>query len=291
MTDEKQAPMAKPWAIIGDGKVSKVIRRPGDIILGHDLIEVTDPDSVLNALARLPRGTAVINTAAKINLEWCEENPGEARLVNLVGAQNILRACRALRSSLDLTLVQVSSGCIFDGGNSNYVYTEADIPTPACVYAKTKAEADLWLLAQGFQRLIIVRPRQLFSAMPYATNMLTKFAAMKSGRFITSWQSATCVEDLGSMISHLVSGQHYGVFNCANEGQITPFLMAVAVRDTLSPLMTVEPIKYDEYVAKLAVRRVNTLLSIEKLQETGFYPRSVTSALDWCLENYGGSTW
>ena len=270
--------------IIGDGKVSKIIRRPGDIILGHGDVEITDPDSVENALCDLPKGTPVINTAAKINLEWCQEHPGQARLVNVVGAKNVFKVCRAY----NLVLVHVSSGCIFDGGNSSKEFTEADVPTPACVYAQTKAEADLALLAESYPRLIIVRPRQLFSAVPSPTNMITKFASMKKGRFITSPQSATCVEDLGSMISHLIDGKHFGVFNCVNAGTITPFKMAERIRDILSPLMEVEPIKYDDYVRTLPVRRVNTLLSIDRLLSTGFEPRNASGALDWCLENYAG---
>ena len=269
-------------AILGAGKVAQTIRQPGDLVFGHGAFDVIDPDSIYELLVELPRGSAVINTVAKINLEWCEENRGAAQLVNFVGAQNVLRACRAL----DLHLVHLSSGCIFDGGKSRRVYSEADIPTPACVYARTKAEADLWLLAQGYPKLTIARPRQLFSAVPNPTNMITKFSAMSEGRFIQEPQSATCIEDLGSMLSHLINGQHYGVFNCVNTGTITPWDMATVIRYELAPKLKVEAIDYDEYVSSLKVRRVNTLLSSARLEQTGFFARDVKDAFRWAIENY-----
>lgn len=270
--------------ILGNGKVASVIQQPGDIVLGHDVVEVTDPDSIYVALVKtLPeKPQAVINTVGKINLEWCESNPSEASSVNELGALNVLRACRYL----GLPLVHLSSGCIFDGGNARRVYTERDIPTPACHYAVTKARADLGLLAEGYSKLTIVRPRQLFSCQPSPTNLITKFAAMSGGRFITSLQSATCIEDLGAMIAHLIQGKHYGVFNCVNAGFITPLVMAQLIAEELETALSPEPIDYDSYVATLGVRRVNTLLSTERLRATGFEPRDVNEAFRWALENY-----
>lgn len=270
--------------ILGSGKVASVIRQPGDVVFGHDVVEVTDPDSIYVALVKTlsEKPQAVINTVGKINLEWCESNPSAASMVNEFGALNVLRACRYL----NLPLVHLSSGCIFDGGNQRKVFTESDIPTPACHYAVTKARADLALLAEGYPKLTVVRPRQLFSCQPSPTNLITKFAAMSGGRFVTSLQSATCIEDLGAMISHLIRGQHYGVFNCANAGFITPLVMAQLIAEELETDLAPEAIDYDTYVATLGVKRVNTLLCIERLRATGFEPRDVNEAFRWALENY-----
>jgi len=89
------------------------------------------------------------------------------------------------------------------------------------------------------------------------------------------------------MLSHLINGRHYGVFNCVNTGTITPYYMAKLVKSDLAPFMGVTQCEYEEYVQELSVRRVNTLLSCDRLQATGFWPRDVKTAFDWCLENYG----
>lgn len=268
---------------LGAGKVTSILRRPDDVVIPHEQVTILDPDAVLSALAPLPKDTVVINTAAKINLEWCEANPGMARLVNAVGAQNVGKVCKAL----GLHLVHISSGCIFDGGESPRESFEWSLPNPACVYAATKTEGDLRLLELGIEKLTIVRPRQLISGKPYATNMLTKFASLESGGFIDVPQSVTCIEDLGLMIDHLVNRKEYGVFNCANDGLLSPYQIACAVRDRIAPHLHVSKATYSEYLKTIKVKRVNTVLNIDKLCRTGFTPRDAEDALEDCLINYG----
>lgn len=268
---------------LGSGKVTSILRRPEDVVLSHQEVTILDPDAVFSALAPLSKDTVVINTAAKINLEWCEANAGMARLVNAVGAQNVGKVCKIL----GLHLVHISSGCIFDGGEMPRESFEWSLPNPACVYAASKTEGDLRLLELGIGKLTIVRPRQLISSRPYATNMLTKFASLKSGRFIDIPQSVTCIEDLGLMIDHLIKGKHYGIFNCANDGLLSPYEIACAVRDTIAPGLHVERATYAEYLSTIKVKRVNTILNIDKLCGIGFVPRDAGDALQDCLSSYG----
>lgn len=269
--------------IIGNGKVSNIFREKDDIVLSHDDIEITKSKSVDDALARVPWGSVVINTAAKINLEWCEENKESAELVNTMGAINVALACRKFNHHL----VHVSSGCIFDGMESEYAYTEQDEPTPAAWYTRTKTRADLALLAMGYHRITIVRPRQLISSVENPTNMLTKFLTVKNGNFIDSQNSLTCIEDMKEMVDHLVKTKKYGVYNLANEGTVSPYQIACMLKDKLDSTMSINKISYADYVRTLKVRRVNTILDTTKLKNTGYSPRTALDALVWCIENYG----
>ena len=270
----------KAW--IGAGKVARQLARPGDIVLGHDKVEITDPDSLYEELVHLPASAVVVNAAAKINLEWCEANARETFRVNSEGAETLGRVCR----ELDLHLVHIGSGCVFDAGVEPRVFHEWSVPSPACVYAQSKLEADLRLLDLGLAELTIVRPRQLFSDIFCPTNLITKFASMRHGRFISIEQSATCIRDLGEMIDHLVSGHHFGVYNTANEGVLTPYEMASMIRDTVAPELEVEPVSYEDYLAGISVKRVNTVLALDKLRATGFSPRNVRDAFRECLGRY-----
>lgn len=269
--------------IVGAGKVATVIGRSTDVILPHSQIDVRDYRSIVRQLKKFAgENISVINTASKINLEWCEENKNEAYDVNTVGAINVAKACK----EFDLHLVHVSSGCIFDGGESEKVYTENDIPSPAAWYTKSKADADQGILELGYKKVTIVRPRQLISKLPYTTNMITKFLSLGRGKFITSKNSLTCIEDMGDMIDYLIDGKHYGVYNLANTGYTSPYEIALRVRE-INPSLIVEKIDYDEYVKTLPVRRVNTLLDVSKLMSIGYVPQSASDALDWCIKNYG----
>ena len=272
--------------IIGSGKVSSVIKDKQDVILSHKEIEITNLESIYKSLSKFPADTVVINTAAKINLEWCESNKQDSYLVNVVGANNVGTVCKDLGHHL----VHVGSGCIFDGMETEKIYTEEDVPTPASWYATTKAEADQRLLSLNYKKITIIRPRQLISAVPYSTNMLTKFISLGSGKFIDSKNSITCIEDMKYMIDHLISRECYGVYNVANIGWISPFQIAKSLKETIAPQLVVEKISYSDYIKNLGVKRVNTLLDISKLLSTGYVPQTADSALNWCLENYGKNT-
>lgn len=269
--------------IIGNGKVSQVLRNKDDVILSHKDVEITDVDSVFKNLSRFSPGDVVINTAAKINLEWCESNKEESYSVNVSGALNVANACK----ELGLHLVHISSGCIFDGMESEKIYSEEEIPTPACWYAETKYVADLKIMNIGYEKITIVRPRQLVSSIPNPTNMLTKFMSIEVGKFIDSKNSMTCIEDMKEMIDHLIDKKEYGIFNLANDGHTSPYRIALMIKDYFGTKNQVSKISYDDYSKIIKVKRVNTILSIDKIKKSGFNPRSTESALMWCLENYG----
>ena len=268
--------------IIGSGKVANIIKNDDDVILSHSQIEIKDESLVEEVISKFPVGTVIINTAAKINLEWCEENKEESRLVNVEGAVNVAKVCKKYGHHL----VHVSSGCIFDGMETEKIYTEVDEPTPASWYAKTKSDADVAIMSLGYDKITVVRPRQLISAVPNPTNMLTKFVNLQNGDFIDSKNSITCIEDMKLMIDHLIDKKHYGIYNLANIGWLSPYQIANKVKSRISSKLAVNKISYEDYLKNVKVKRVNTLLSVNKLISTGFMPRNAMAALEWCLENY-----
>jgi dTDP-4-dehydrorhamnose reductase len=269
--------------IIGNGKVANIIKNNDDIIISHSLIEISDQKSTVSALEKVPYGSVVINTAAKINLEWCEANKKEADSVNVDGAINVMLACQKFNHHL----VHIGSGCIFDGMEKEMVYTEDDEPSPASYYADTKSRADKALMASGYHKITIVRPRQLISPVVNKTNMITKFLSLGGGDFIDSKNSLTCIEDMKEMIDHLIAGKHYGIFNLANEGYVSPYFIACRIKDKVDKFFNPVKISYQDYLNKILVKRVNALLSVDKLKSSGYQPRTAIEALDWCLDNYG----
>jgi dTDP-4-dehydrorhamnose reductase len=267
--------------IIGNGKVSNIIKKDDDIILSHSDIEISNMKSVWNILKHFKnsKDLSIVNTAAKINLEWCEENKHEAYNVNTFGAINLLEAS----SRLEAKFVQISSGCIYDGNQK--VISEADAPTPAAWYTKTKTWADEAISNFGYNNYLILRPRQLISSKSNKTNMLTKFLSFDSIAAIDEQNSLTCIEDLSKMIDFLIENAHTGIYNCANEGTTSPYEIAIALQK-IKPSLKVSKVLYDDYLKTLKVRRVNTILSVDKLTSLGYQNRSAQSALEWCIGNY-----
>ena len=89
------------------------------------------------------------------------------------------------------------------------------------------------------------------------------------------------------MIEHLLDKDAQGIYNCANEGTVTPYEIAIAVKNTIHPDLEVSSSTYEQFLSKLQNKRVNTILNIDKLKSAGFVPRKAKDALAWCLKNYG----
>jgi len=266
--------------IFGKGKVSNIISRSDDIILSRSDCDISNYESVNFVINKINPDT-VINCAAKTNLEYCQINRLKAYRSNTLGAINLLDCC----ARLNVKLVHISSGCLFDG--NQMVSDETTITSPSVWYTRTKDWADDYIQNFGYENYLILRPRQLISKTPHPSNMITKFASMLKIPAIDEDNSLTCIEDFGEMIDHLLSVDASGIFNCSNTGTITPYEIANRIKDTINSNLIIERISYDGLLEILPNKRVNTILSCDKLIKSGYIPRSAHDALDWCLKNYG----
>jgi len=79
----------------------------------------------------------VINTAAYLGVEPCEENPIHAFEINTYAPGQLARFCNYNQ----MTLVQISTDNVFDGKKGNY--DETSIPQPINLYGITKYSAEL----------------------------------------------------------------------------------------------------------------------------------------------------
>jgi dTDP-4-dehydrorhamnose reductase len=89
------------------------------------------------------------------------------------------------------------------------------------------------------------------------------------------------------MIDHLLEVSATGIFNCCNSGTVTPYEIGMAIKNYIKNDLRVEEISYADLLKKLPNKRVNTILSNEKLIATGYEPRRASAALEWCVKNYG----
>ena len=268
--------------ILGSGKVSQIfysLDPDNTRVVPRTECDITEYDEVLSALRRYSP-EVVINCAAKTNLEYCEEEKALALCVNTLGPVNVINAC----NNLKIKLVHISSGCLFDGNDK--MSTEDSEPTPSVWYTWTKKWADEALLSHKYDNVLILRPRQLVSKEVHPSNLITKFLGFDEITAIDEENSITCIEDLYEMMEHLLAKKETGVFNCANSGITTPYEISLMIKERLKPEIKVTKVKYEELLEKMPNRRVNTILSIEKLVASGYMPRHAKDAVMWCLENY-----
>src|SRR5678815_3366511 len=78
--------------------------------LNHNDIEITDIDSVRDALSRI-KPAIVLNTAAYHIVPEAEKFPAKAFQINGIGTLNLAKVCQ----DLDIRLVHYSTDYVFDG--------------------------------------------------------------------------------------------------------------------------------------------------------------------------------
>lgn len=123
----------------------------GETVLPADL---RDPDS-LNQAFEASRPDLVVLCAALTGVDYCEEHPQEADLVNAQGPRAVARLCQAHGASL----VHVSTDYVFDGAAGPY--DEAAEPRPLGVYGESKRAGEVGVL-EGFPDAAVVRACALF---------------------------------------------------------------------------------------------------------------------------------
>ena len=244
--------------LFGKGKVSSVLERSTDVVLSSDECDISSYEQVLKSINRY-KPDIIINCAAKTNLEFCEDNKISSFNSNTLGVLNIVDVC----STLDIKLVQVSTGCIYEG--NNYDWCESDSPSPAIWYSQTKNMAEQIITGFGYDNYLILRPRQLISKKSHPSNVITKFAKLSSINAIDEKNSMTCIEDMVEIIDHLLINNATGTYNCCNAGTLTPYYIASRIRETISPELKVNKVAYEKMLSRMKVKRVNATLSTKKL--------------------------
>jgi dTDP-4-dehydrorhamnose reductase len=109
-------------------------------------VDLTDAAS-LTGVVRSLKPLAVIHCAALSRTKACEQNPDEARRINVEVTAHLAQLSR------DIPFIFLSSGEVFDGKTG--WYSESDEPNPINVYGQTKLEAEQAVLQNP--RHIVVR--------------------------------------------------------------------------------------------------------------------------------------
>lgn len=114
---------------IDRGKLKSVPFR----LLKADFLNVGEINSILDST----NPDWLINCAALANLEKCEEDPIQARILNTDLPGELAAAC----AKRNIPFVHLSTDSVFDGTKEG-IYTETDEPSPPGVYSQTKLDGE-----------------------------------------------------------------------------------------------------------------------------------------------------
>lgn len=188
------------------------------IPLVHSQVDCTSLDST-RAGVEAAQPDAVINCAAFVRVDDCEDEPVTAFQVNAVGAYHVASACREYGA----ICVQISTDYVFDGEDGPY--SEDDTPHPINVYGSSKFAGEE-RVQETAPEWIIARVSSLFGKQGargkggnFIETMIQKSAEGKPFPVVDDIvMTPTYTRDASRAILQLLRKDARGLYHIANEG-------------------------------------------------------------------------
>ena len=232
------------------------------VALSHRDIEVANPRSVRSALGAV-RPDILINCAAFVRVDDCEDQPETAFLVNAVGALYVAQACRESNA----LCVYISTDYVFDGQKGTS-YTEEDCPHPINVYGASKLAGE-HLVRQACPRSLVVRTASLFGVTGargkdgnFIEAIIAKAQRADPIRVVDDIRtSPTYSRDAAAGLEALLRQETTGVVHLTNSGACTWYEFARTILDYAGADATPQAVSSREYGARARRPADSTLVS------------------------------
>jgi len=240
------------------------VLRDSDLIpLTHNDIEISNMDSVKQAFNKY-KPDIIINTAAYVRVDDCEDEKEKAFQVNSLGARNVAVAAQELGARL----VHISSDYVF-GGEAELrttPYTEFETPIPLSIYGKSKLAGEN-LVRHFCLRHFVVRASALFGVAGSSgkggnfIETMLRLAGERDELKVVKDQvfSPTYTRDLAQKIAQLIETEYYGIFHITNKGVCSWYEFAAEIIKLAGIKTLVVPITSDQYLQKARRPRYSVL--------------------------------
>jgi dTDP-4-dehydrorhamnose reductase len=227
-------------------------------------VDCTDAESVRKVVLQL-RPPIVVNCAAFVRVDECEDQPQQAFAVNALGALHVARACAEAGS----VCVYISTDYVFDGHKAG-PYSESDSAYPVNVYGASKLAGEI-LVRQTVSPWLIVRAASLFGRTGarakggnFVDTILAKAKAGKPLRIVNDVRmSPTYTRDAATALVRLVDAGADGLVHLTNEGACTWHEFAEQILDLVGVRVLIDPVSSEEYPTP-ARRPKNSVLRSER---------------------------
>jgi dTDP-4-dehydrorhamnose reductase len=224
------------------------------IPLIHKDIEITDIDSVRWVFDKY-KPDVIVNTAAFVRVDDCEDEKERAFQVNALGARNVAVVAQELGAGL----VHLSTDYVFGGEDEPRTtpYTEFDTPVPLSIYGKSKLTGEN-LVRHFCLRHFIVRASALFGVAGSSgkggnfIETMLRLAREREELKVVNDQvfSPTYTGDLARKIAQLITTEYYGIFHITNKGACSWYEFTVEILKLADIKTPVIPITSDQYPQK-----------------------------------------
>ena len=164
----------------------------------------------------------IVNSAALVGINQCENNHKDAFAVNSVGPLNLAKICNKLK----IILVQASTHAVFDGKKEN-PYDENDIPKPNNVYSGSKYLGELFV-SSICEKYYIIRFPTLFGSRSnnlkgFVDKVIEKLSVNEDLKIATDKiDSPTYAKDAAEILLEIILKKNdYGIYHLCNKGNLS----------------------------------------------------------------------
>ncbi len=216
-------------------------------------VDIRNRDKIINILTDI-MPEIILNTAAFVRVDDCEDEGEIAFGVNAMGVKNLVDVCRRL----NCTMVYISTDYVFDGKKMPQPYYEYDIPNPLNIYGMSKYAGEL-IIQNYLEKYYIVRTASLYGK---------RGAEGKGGNFITAILnkakheeklsvvndiiiSSTYTIDASKEIWHIIlNTMPYGIYHVTNSGYCSWYDFAKKILELAGIVKKIAPVLHTEYPTK-----------------------------------------
>ncbi|MFD2554220.1 dTDP-4-dehydrorhamnose reductase [Sphingobacterium tabacisoli] len=208
----------------------------------------------------------IIHVAAYTAVDKAESEPVLADAINHLASEEIAQYCRLNGAKL----IAISTDYVFDG-NSDIALTEDAPVDPINTYGLTKLKGEQTIL-KWHPESIVIRTSWVYST--YGNNFVKTMIRLMTERDEISVindqvGSPTYAKDLAQAIVDIIEGEDWvgGLYHYSNEGEISWYDFAVAIREIKGLDCTINPIPTTQYPTP-AKRPKYSLLDKSKIKRT-----------------------
>lgn len=189
-------------------------------------MDIGNKNEVLKTIEEI-KPDYVIHTAAMTNVDQCESEKEQCRILNVEAVKYIGEACE----KNNVFLIHLSTDFIFDGENGPY--NEEAEAKPLSYYGHSKLDAET-VVKQLKCKWAIVRTVLVYGIahdMSRSNIVLWVKNNLEQGKTINvvddQWRTPTLAEDLAMGCYLIAKKNAEGIYNISGEAMLTPYDMAI----------------------------------------------------------------
>ena len=204
----------------------------------------------------------VVHCASLTNVDFCEQNKEEAKLINSIGTERLVNAC----SDSKIKFIYISTDAVYDGSKGNY--KETDSLNPLSYYGITKLEGEQVTSKKPYSLILRTNifgwnVQKKHSLGEWVIDQLAQGIKIKG--FKDVYFSSIYTFNFASLLEKAINKDLSGIYNFVSSSSLSKYEFACRIAELFGfNKELIEPISVDNFPFA-AKRSKNLTLNIDKL--------------------------